>query len=390
MKTDANTVETISDRWFREIANATYDWEAWHRSDGRLLWVNAAVERMTGYSPAECLSMQDYPMPMVAVKDRQRIADVIRGAIGGSSGNDVEFSVVTKEGVQRSMAVSWQPMLDEVGEGHGFRASVRDVTERHQLQEKLSHYAEHLEQLVQERTARISHLEKHRLAMEKLAALGQLAASVAHEVNNPLAGIRNSFVIFKNNLPPTTPNYELLELIDREIDRISSITHQMYQLYRPSQQVASEFPINRAINDVIRLVETEARKTQVTVQVKPAARNVKVTLPEGEVKQILFNLIRNAVQASEPGAGVVVSVQTNQHELSVIVSDDGCGISAESLSLLFEPFFSTKGHQPGQGMGLGLSVSKSLIEALDGRIEVESQLGEGSRFTAVFPLASGC
>ena len=95
---------------FRWIADYTYDWESWHAPDGRLLWVNAAVERMTGYSPPECLAMPDYPLALVAEHDRGKIADVYRDARAGGSGNDVEFQIAHRDGSELWGAVSWQPV----------------------------------------------------------------------------------------------------------------------------------------------------------------------------------------------------------------------------------------------------------------------------------------
>lgn len=385
MKMTQTNDDLFSNDCFRAIADCTYDWESWHAIDGQLLWVNAAVERMTGYTPDECLAMSDYPLPMVAPEDRGKIAELLLLAQSGKIGNDVEFRSIHRNGQELWMAVSWQPMYLETKQHLGFRTSIRDITERHQLREQLRLHAAHLEQLVQERTAQITQLEKNRRKMEKLAALGQLAAGVAHEVNNPLAGIRNAFTLFKADLLPDGEHFELLELIDREIERISSITHQMYQLYRPNSQNVTSFSIHKIISDVAYLLESAAKRARVRLDIEASETNLQVTLPEGEVKQILLNLIKNAIQASSSGDTVGIRFSSNEDSVSVHILDRGCGIAEADLPYIFDPFFSTKSENSKRGMGLGLSVSRSLIEAMGGSIEVETTPETGSQFTALFP-----
>jgi C4-dicarboxylate-specific signal transduction histidine kinase len=283
------------------------------------------------------------------------------------------------------MSLSWQPMFAEQDHYLGVRTSIRDVTDRHKLREELRLYAEHLEQLVQERTAKLRQLEQRQRQMEKLAALGELAAGVAHEINNPLAGMRNAFELIKSSLSPEHEHYELLELVDREIERISGITHQMYQLYRRSPQRASTFSLPQVIREVVYLLEGTAKKRRVTLNCKLGEETTEVFLPEGEVKQILYNLLRNAIQASPPDKSVDVTLKEHRNEVAVTVSDRGPGISEEVAARMFDPFFTTKHGQSEPGMGLGLSVSRSLVEAMDGRIEVSSRKQGGTVFAAVLP-----
>ncbi|WP_372723460.1 sensor histidine kinase [Novipirellula sp.] len=374
----------INETMFRTVANYTYDWESWHDPLGKPVWINDAVRRMTGYSPDECLAMPEYPLPIVAERHQARMRKMLKDAIDKKSNNDLEFEIVNRNGNARWMAISWQPMYDDAGTHQGFRTSVRDITDRQGLEEQLRLYTEHLEQLVQERTVRITQLEKHRQQMEKLAALGELAAGVAHEVNNPLAGIRNAFALFKDSLEPTHEHYDLLDLVDKEIERISSIIHQMYQLYKRGPLAATELTIEKTIRDCVCLLEPIARRHGVTLQVIPERSTTSARLPENELKQILFNIVRNAIQASPSGATVRIEIDAKDERVAVLVADQGSGISDDVLPHIFEPFFSTKGELK-EGMGLGLSVTRNLIESMDGEINVATEVGEGTTFRVMLP-----
>jgi PAS domain S-box-containing protein len=142
-----------SERRFQAISDCTCDWESWHGPDGKLLWVNHAVARLTGYSIPECLSMAQYPLPIVRESDRPRIAEVLQQAATGIRGNDLEFCILTRDGHEHWGAISWQSIADDNGVNMGFRASIRDIADRKRMEQQIRDYAENLEQLIQEQTA---------------------------------------------------------------------------------------------------------------------------------------------------------------------------------------------------------------------------------------------
>lgn len=159
----------------------------------------------------------------------------------------------------------------------------------------------------------------------------------------------------------------------------------MNHLYRRHPQAPTKFELERTLADVTTLIARVAHKRQVRLETESTGRSKRVVMPEGEVKQILYNLIPNAVQASPVGETVTIRIARSSGAIRVTVIDHGTGIADDVLPHIFDPFFTTKGSEPNGGMGLGLSVSRRLIEAMGGSIEVNTVAGKGSAFTAVFP-----
>jgi PAS domain S-box-containing protein len=263
---------------------------------------------------------------------------------------------------------------------------VRDVTSEKERISQMAVHAEELEQLVEERTETIKKLEAQRMQSEKLVALGQLAAGVAHEINNPLAGIKTAFVIMKEVIPKDHPDYYFVPLMDEAINRMSFIVGDMYKLYGSKTKKWEMVNLRTLIESVKTLLRSKWLDKNQQVTIVTAEANVKYILPEQELFQILANLIQNALDASSVGEEVVVEIKHKDRNVQIEVKDHGIGISPKLAPRIFEPFFSSKNKTNEPGMGLGLSVSRSLVEAIGGSLDFHSIPHKETVFCLVIPL----
>ncbi|RKY66383.1 MAG: hypothetical protein DRP97_08175, partial [Candidatus Latescibacterota bacterium] len=257
---------------------------------------------------------------------------------------------------------------------------------RLRAEEQIRRYNEELEELVHERMARIQELERQQVENEKLAAAGRMAARIAHEINNPLAGIKNSFLLIKDAISEDYPYYEYVGRIEKEIDRIARIVRQMFDLYRPDREESREFPVDEAIRDVVALLEASRREYKATLEVDTGDASALVVMPEALLRQILYNVLQNAIEASPPGGVVRIAVALAEDVLTLTISDQGSGIPEEVGHRIFEPFFTTKSGLTTGGLGLGLSVSKNIVESLGGSLDFESAAGQGTVFNITLPF----
>lgn len=251
--------------------------------------------------------------------------------------------------------------------------------------DQIRRYNEELEEEVKKRTERIRDLEKQRSEIEKLVATGRMAARIAHEINNPLASIKNSFLLIKDAVSESHPYYDYVDRIEKEINRITRIVHQMMDLYRPKQGAPHEFQIREIINDVVSLLKVSCHERDVSISVDLPEDSVVGFLPDDSLRQVLFNILQNAIDASPEGGIVKVGVAVSNDRLNISVTDQGSGIPKDLGPLIFEPFFTTKGDLPKGGLGLGLSISRSLVEAMGGSIQFQSQANMGTVFRILLP-----
>jgi len=235
--------------------------------------------------------------------------------------------------------------------------------------------------LIENQKAQYNHLA---IQTEKMSALGRMAAGIAHEINNPLAGI----LLFSSNLskkvPQDGPLKEGLDVIMRETVRCKSIIQELLEFSRDREPQKEWINVNTVIEKALRILENEFHLHHIGIETRLSDQVQETLLDENQVEQVFINLLLNAVQAiGDKGSITVKSHMDHERKCAVIeIADTGSGIPAENIAKIFEPFFSTK----PKGTGLGLAVSYGIVKNHGGDINAFSNPGESTRFVLEFPI----
>jgi signal transduction histidine kinase len=227
-------------------------------------------------------------------------------------------------------------------------------------------------------------LERRMLEMEKFAATGRLAGTIAHEINNPMEAIKNAIFLLRDKVQADSqPIYEALK---GETDRVTRIVRQMLGLYRNAGQLAT-FDLNAIVEDTLTLFARPLSKAGIETE-KQFGHSVAMKGSADQFRQLLSNLVVNAQDSMPEGGQLVIRTSHVQSrrgdEISIVVADTGTGIPPEIRKTMFEPFISTKGEK---GTGLGLWIVKGIVENHGGRIQVRSSIGKGTIFKIIFPVS---
>ena len=364
----------VSAELFRAIAEYTYDWETWVDAGGVTRWINAAVQRITGYGVEECLARLDYPLWLAQDEDRKLLADVLADAARGGSGNDVEFRIVPRQGGQRWVAISWQAVRSAQGEALGYRTSVRDIDQRKRTEQELHETRRRAEALAQART--------------------ELLANVSHELRSPAHCIAG-FAELLLQAPLASPQRRYVELI---ADQCQSMLRQVEDLLSLSALEAGGVELAQAPVDLVALSDAliegsaqEARARGLTLRAQVAIRECWLLGDALRIKQILRNLIDNALKFTDRG-GVVLSLSEDGQGrwLLLTVSDTGQGMAPDQIETLRLPFRqgdASSSRRRG-GVGLGLAIVERLVRAMNGELAIESQPGQGTTVCVRLPFVA--
>jgi two-component system sensor histidine kinase HydH len=219
---------------------------------------------------------------------------------------------------------------------------------------------------------------------QRLATVGRLAAGVAHEIRNPLSSIKGFATYFRERYHEDTPEAQTASILIQEVDRLNRVVGQLLEFSRPVSILARPVRLDRLIADLVKLVETQARKEGIVIAIENRADTPEAVVDADRLNQVLLNLFLNGIEAMERGGVLTVHVDeaADARRLEIRVSDTGGGIRPEDLPHIFEPYFTTK----PQGTGLGLAIAHNIVAAMGAEIAVQSTLGVGTTFTLKVPL----
>jgi len=258
---------------------------------------------------------------------------------------------------------------------------IKQACEKRRRDEERRREAEYKEQIKQQM-----------IVTERLAALGTLAAGVAHEINNPLAIINEAAgyltsLLKKQELTgmPRRQDFEkTVNKINAAVVRARAITHQLLGSVGKQSPVLAQIDLKELTEEAIRLVAKEATEKEIALAVLTQPGMDAVWIDPHQIRQVLLNLLTNAIHATDRGGKITVTIGREEDVVTLSVSDTGKGIPRENMDKIFEPFFSDK--PPGQGTGLGLFVTREIVDKLGGAIDVRSRVGKGTTMAVTIPL----
>ena len=230
--------------------------------------------------------------------------------------------------------------------------------------------------------AEVRRLEAEIRRQEKLAALGGLAAGVAHEIRNPLSSIKGLATYFADKFAPESEDRNLARVMTGEVDRLNRVISELLEFARPTDLKRRPSDINDVLEHCLKLIQQDAAEKQIQIERRLTEALCPVFIDPDRLSQCLLNLYLNAIEAMAPGGRLTVSSdQPDPDQVRIRIADTGGGISPEDLDNIFNPYFTTK----SKGTGLGLAIVHKIVESHNGQIQVESSPEHGTCFVLRFP-----
>ena len=328
-----------------------------------------------------------FPNTLASYKGIQFEA-ILQKALAGRSFEMKDYPIMGLQASPLYLTMNVSPLLID-GKSPGILIASNNVTKRVKLEEALKRYTVELEDKVDIGTATAKKLEQQIMHSEKLAALGRLAAGVAHEIGNPLTSI-STFAQLLREMAKDEFAKSSLDIMNNQIQRITDIVRRMSIFSRADSLNIKYMQLNDVLNSTLDLMRLDKRmKSTIEIVVSLDAELPQTMIDEGQIAQVFINIILNAFDAMPEGGRLTVTTRKDyddQGRESVMIefADTGLGIPEKELQKIFDPFYTTK--EEGIGTGLGLSLSYNIVKRFKGDIKVESEVKRGTIFTVILPV----
>ena len=346
--------------------------------NGNFIDGNKQAEALIGYKKEELIGKNILETGIYSEECLPKVKEAIEKNMRGERYGPDEFELIRKDGRKIFAEISVIPVTS--GGKIEIIGIARDITERKQMQKKLEEYAQHLEELVEQRTKALKEAQEQLIKSERLATIGQVAAMVGHDLRNPLTSIKGAVYYLKNKLGSHTDENvrEMLKLIEENVEYANNIVSDLMEYSREIKLELTETTPKAVIAETLLTVEVpEGIQILDLTQDKP-----KIKVDTDKMKRVFGNIIKNAVDAMPKGGKLTITSKESNGNVEIAFTDTGTGISKDVLEKIWTPFFTTK----SKGMGLGLPICKRLVEAHGGKISAESKVGEGTTVTIIVPI----
>ena len=368
---------------------------------GRLTDFNRAAVEQFGYEKEEAVGKTPQEL-FIVEKEFPRFFKALEELLSGKHLEASDYLVKRKDGEEFSVNISLSVIRDTEGKPSEIVAVTRDITERKRMEqeiqdknEQLDAQNEELQSSEEELRASNEELEaaneelreaqEQLVRSERLAAIGQLAGGVGHELRNPLGAIKNAVYYIKGKLTNTElaqkePRVtEFLDIVDEEINSSNKIINDLLGFSRVGKPATSPARIEHVIDDSLSYITIP---DNVELERKLDSSLPEIEIDTDQIRQVLTNIVTNAVQAMPEGGKLTIETRQKDSLLEIDISDTGIGIPDKTIGKIFDPLFTTR----AKGIGLGLAVCKTVISRHEGEIEVRSEEGKGTTFTIKLPL----
>jgi PAS domain S-box-containing protein len=371
-----NEVQQEEEKFSRAFRSSPYAIMLTRADDGQILEVNDGFSAITGFRPDEVLGKTTQELHLwVNADDRAIVTSELKK---GNSVRGREFLFRKKNDQIVIGLISADIIM--IKEQPWILSSIEDISDRKKAEQAIKDYSGHLEEMVAARTGELQAAQEKLVKHERLVVLGQLSGSVGHELRAPLGVIANAVYFLKMAQPEADPKIrEYHDILQSEVNNADKIITDLLDYSRVRSADRTAFSIGEACQNVL---ERYPVPKGIKVNLEISEPLPKAFADPKQIAQVLGNLALNAYQAMPEGGELAISARQKGKTIAVSVEDTGVGISAKNMEQLFDPLFTTK----PRGIGLGLTVSKMLMEANNGRIAASSNEGKGSVFTIFVPI----